>query len=60
MCSPVGGTILDPFAGSFTLAIACLELNRNYICIEKDKDYFAIGKERIRKWHKEKETTLFD
>jgi DNA modification methylase len=60
MCSPVGGTILDPFAGSFTLAIACLELGRNYICIEKDKDYFEIGKERIARWHEEKEATLFD
>jgi DNA modification methylase len=60
MCSPVGGTILDPFAGSFTLAIACLELGRNYICIEKDKDYFEIGKERIARWHEEKKATLFD
>jgi site-specific DNA-methyltransferase (adenine-specific) len=60
MCSPVGGTILDPFAGSFTLAIACLELGRNYICIEKDKDYFEIGQERIRKWHEDKKATLFD
>jgi site-specific DNA-methyltransferase (adenine-specific) len=53
MCSPVGGTILDPFAGSFTLAIACLELGRNYICIEKDKEYFEIGKARIAKWHED-------
>jgi DNA modification methylase len=60
MCSPVGGTILDPFACSFTLAIACLELGRNYICIEKDKDYFEIGKERIARWHEEKEATLFN
>ncbi len=32
--------ILDPFAGSGTTAEACIELNRNYILIEKDNDYF--------------------
>jgi DNA modification methylase len=39
--------ILDPFAGSFTTAIAAIDTNRNYICIEKDETYFNIGKKRI-------------
>lgn len=39
--------ILDPFAGSGTTAIACIDTNRKYICIEKDKDYFEIMKKRI-------------
>lgn len=30
-------TILDPFAGSFTTAIAAENTNRKWICIEKDE-----------------------
>jgi site-specific DNA-methyltransferase (adenine-specific) len=48
-----GDLILDPFAGSFTTSLACLELNRKYICIEKDKEYFEVGKNRIKNWHEE-------
>ena len=44
-----GEVILDPFAGSFPVAIACINTNRKYICIEKDENYFNIGSERIRK-----------
>ena len=42
-----GDTVLDNCAGSFTTAIACMNTNRKYICIEKDKKYFEIGKNRI-------------
>ena len=42
-----GDTVLDNCAGSFTTAIACINTNREYICIEKDKKYFEIGKNRI-------------
>jgi DNA modification methylase len=40
--------ILDPFTGSGTTAIACLNTNRKYICIEKDENYFKISQERIK------------
>lgn len=40
-------TILDCFMGSGTTGVACKELNRNFIGIELDKDYFNIAKERI-------------
>jgi site-specific DNA-methyltransferase (adenine-specific) len=40
-------TVLDNCAGSFTTAIACINTNRKYICIEKDEKYFEIGKNRI-------------
>lgn len=45
--SNVGDVVLDPFAGSFTTAVACKISNRNYICIEKNEEYFEIGKSRI-------------
>jgi DNA modification methylase len=51
MLTPENGIVLDPFAGSFTTAIACLETGRRYVCIEKESDYFEIGKNRITQWH---------
>jgi len=39
--------VLDTFGGSGTLAIACKELNRNYILVEKDKEYYNISLSRI-------------
>jgi site-specific DNA-methyltransferase (adenine-specific) len=42
--------VLDPFAGSGTTAIACLETGRNYILIEKEKDYIDIINKRIADW----------
>lgn len=47
MLAPENGTVLDPFCGSGTTAIACKELGRNYICIEKEKEYFDIACERV-------------
>ena len=42
-----GDTILDCFMGSGTTGVACKELNRNFIGIEIDENYFNIAKERI-------------
>ena len=39
--------VLDPFMGSGSTGIACKRLNRNFIGIELDKNYFDISKERI-------------
>ncbi len=39
--------ILDCFMGSGTTGVACKNLNRNFIGIELDKNYFNIAKERI-------------
>jgi site-specific DNA-methyltransferase (adenine-specific) len=35
--------ILDNTAGVFTTAIAAKINNRNFICIEKDKNYYDMG-----------------
>lgn len=42
--------VLDPFMGSCTTGIACLETNRNFIGIEKDDEYFEISVNRIKEY----------
>lgn len=44
-----GDTVLDNCMGSGTTGVACANLNRNFIGIEKDEKYFQIAKERIEK-----------
>lgn len=39
--------ILDNCSGSGTTAIACHNTRRNFICIEKDKDYYEKSVERL-------------
>jgi len=48
LVSQEGSTILDPFIGSGTTAIACLKLNRKFIGIEKEEDYVKIANARIK------------
>lgn len=43
-----GDVILDPMAGAGTTAVACIKTKRNYIVIEKEKEYVDIIKERVR------------
>jgi DNA modification methylase len=40
---------LDPFGGSGTTAISCVFSERNYILIEREKEYYEILKARIKK-----------
>lgn len=42
-----GETVLDFTMGSGTTGVACKNLNRNFIGIELDKEYFEIAKTRI-------------
>jgi site-specific DNA-methyltransferase (adenine-specific) len=57
MFSWKGALVVDPFMGSGTTAIACINTNRNYIGFELDTDYFNIATERIEN-HKQ-QLTLF-
>lgn len=44
-----GDVILDPFAGSCSTAVACINTNRKFICYEIDEEYYNAGSERVRK-----------
>ena len=41
--------VLDPFAGSGTTAVSAIKNKRRYVCFEKDKNYFDIMQQRIKK-----------
>ncbi len=44
-----GDIVLDPFIGSGTTAIACVELQRHYIGIELNEEYYQLAKNRVMK-----------
>lgn len=44
-----GDVVLDNCSGSGTCAIACLNTNRKFICIEKDYNYWKASCERIER-----------
>lgn len=48
---PQGATVLDPFMGSGSMGLACLETGHNYIGIEKEEDYIRIADARVRHWN---------
>ena len=45
---PDAKLILDPFMGSWTTAVACQNLKRNFIGCEKDEQYCSVGRDRLR------------
>jgi DNA modification methylase len=50
-----GDLVLDPFAGSGTLAKAAHELNRKFLLIEKEPKYFALCQNVLRTTSKNRE-----
>jgi site-specific DNA-methyltransferase (adenine-specific) len=47
LITPPGGTVLDPFVGSGTTAIACEVEGFDWVGIEKDAEYAEIARQRI-------------
>ena len=45
--TPAGGTVLDPFCGAGTMALAAIDRGFNFIGIERDSGYVEIAKARI-------------
>lgn len=46
------GTVLDPFNGSGSTGMACVELKMNYVGCELDEAYVEIANKRIAAWEK--------
>ena len=42
--------VLDPFMGSGTTAIASILLNRKFIGFEREKEYYDIANNRLKKY----------
>lgn len=53
-------TVLDPFMGSGTTGVACRNMNRNFIGVEIDKDYFDMAKKRIAETEDFSTVSLFE
>lgn len=51
---PEGGTVLDPFMGSGSTGIACINTGRNFIGIEIDSEYYTLAKDNINKHERKK------
>ena len=50
MFSFSGDTVLDPFAGTGTTALAAIETGRNSISVEIDPEYVTLIEQRLRPW----------
>lgn len=48
--TPAGGTVLDPFCGSGSTALACMQIGRPFIGIERDPEYFKIACQRVKEF----------
>jgi site-specific DNA-methyltransferase (adenine-specific) len=53
LVSDEGDTIFDPFMGSGTTGVACVQTGRNFIGVEIDPGYFAIAQKRIAEAQKQ-------
>lgn len=51
---PEGGLVIDPFTGVSPVGVACTNLNRDFIGIELDPDYFEIAQQRIAQAQRDK------
>lgn len=54
-----GDLVLDPFMGSGSTGIACINTGRRFIGYEIDDEYFGIAKGRLEEAEKEKSKELF-
>lgn len=55
---PVPELVVDPFAGSFTTAIACIRMGKRFVGIEREPTYFDLGVQRVK--DELSRTALFD
>ena len=48
-----GDLVLDPFTGSSTTGLACLETGRRFIGVDREKKYLELSVKRYRAWKAE-------
>jgi DNA modification methylase len=48
LVTPMGGTVLDPFMGSGSTALACDRLQFDFIGCELSPEYAAVAEARLR------------
>jgi site-specific DNA-methyltransferase (adenine-specific) len=51
LVTPAGGKVLDPFNGSGSTGMACVELGYEFLGCELDPDYIEIATKRIEGWY---------
>lgn len=56
---PVGGVVVDPFMGSGTTGVACVNTGRSFIGIEREQLYYDIASRRIAEAQEKKTSPLF-
>jgi DNA modification methylase len=52
--SKEGDLVLDTFSGTGTTAVACIETDRKFICVERDEKYYQLSKSRLEQINIEK------
>jgi DNA modification methylase len=55
---PPDGTVLDPFMGSGTTGVACVNAGRDFVGIEMNAEYFATAQRRIADTQQKKSELL--
>ena len=48
MVCPAGGLVVDPFAGTGSTGVACVETGRRFVGIEMDAELCGIANERLK------------
>ena len=50
--APIGSLVFDGFAGTCSVAKACLRLHRRCYCIERDRDMMVCVKQDIAEYYR--------
>ena len=45
--TPPGGLVLDPFCGSGSTAVACVQMGRDFVGSDLDAGYVATARKRV-------------
>ena len=58
LACPPRGTVVDPFSGSASTGVACIQEERDYIGIDIAAECYTMGQERLKKATRQKQHTL--